>query len=244
MISKKTWLQRQNCLGSHAHVWDPAPQILAANRQTIVAKECSQSQSPFRNHATTSSVAKHVQEDDLFERLGQALRSGRDINFLEVKRNVYTVPLHISICLWIDQKRYCDIVLVTMIFHPSFCFGSLFICMNNSIPKKAAKISMPKLCVCIICSSQSFKLSNLLLILELSVTKSYTLDLVDLNDVPQRRCRGDSLLYCPYISTYGALQQLFLLKTGVCSTHQWSQPCLLGLRHLFIRYLHKRGLVT
>lgn len=57
---QKNLAPRQNCLGSHAHVWDPAPQILAANRQTIVAKECSQSQSPFRNHATTSSVGKHV----------------------------------------------------------------------------------------------------------------------------------------------------------------------------------------
>lgn len=236
---KKTWLQDKT-------VWVPMRtcEILPHKSWQPMDRRS------LRKNAATSSVAKHVQEDDLFERLDQALWSGRDINFLEVRRNVYTGPLHISIL--VSELTFSNDIVTLCLWPwystPSFCFGSLFICMNeyNSIPKKAAKISMPKLCVCIICSSQSFKFSNLLLILELFVTQilhSYTLDLVDLNGVVGQELQGDSLLL-----TYQLMGLLcnscFCWKLGYAALTQWSQPCLLGLRHLFIRYLHQRGLVT
>lgn len=238
-FQKKTWLQDKT-------VWVPMRtcEILPHKSWQPMDRRS------LRKNAATSSVAKHVQEDDLFERLDQALWSGRDINFLEVRRNVYTGPLHISIL--VSELTFSNDIVTLCLWPwystPSFCFGSLFICMNeyNSIPKKAAKISMPKLCVCIICSSQSFKFSNLLLILELFVTQilhSYTLDLVDLNGVVGQELQGDSLLL-----TYQLMGLLcnscFCWKLGYAALTQWSQPCLLGLRHLFIRYLHQRGLVT
>ena len=136
---------------------------------------------------------------------------------------LYRTTAHIHMSMnW--PKRYCDIVLVIMIFHPKFLSRqSVYLYEYNSIPKKA--VNFP----CLNCAFASFaaaKASSSAISCWFRCfpwPKSYTLDLVDLNDVVGQELQGDSLLL-----TYQLMGLLcnscFCWKLGYAALTQWSQP--------------------
>ncbi len=221
---------RQNSPGSHAHVWDPAPQILAANRKPchhfLPCRKTCPGPRPFRK--TWPSLAELA--ETIFARKPYWKHRFLGSEWL------YRTTAHIHMSMnWRTWYGACD--YSTQVFVSAVC---LSVC--NSI-SNGSQSSMPELCICIIRSSQSFKLSNLLQMRSFPGPNPtpWTLSIQPLwiqqKTQFQRRCQTWEIHYCT-VPTY---------QLWVCSTHSkanQAKPCLLGLRHLFIRYLLQRGQVT
>ena len=153
-----------------------------------------------------------------------------------------SIPYH---CTYPYVYELTNMMLCLWPWYSTQAFVSA-VCLSvwNSIPKKAVKFP------CLNCAFASFaaaKASSS----AISWCGAFRDQILHLNDLVDSTTLSDRSFreihyYYILISTYGiALQQLFLLKTTWGMQHSpvkpTIKPCLLGLRHLFIRYLHQEG---